>query len=70
MNKVNVGVIGCGRISGQYLENLVHRFAFCLNTSTCADIMREAAESRAQEFGIARVSTVFAPGFRPNIFAG
>jgi predicted dehydrogenase len=58
MNRVNVGVIGCGRISGQYLENLVHRFAFCLNTSTCADIVREAAERRAQEFGIPRVSSV------------
>ena len=58
MNKVNVGVIGCGRISGQYLENLVRRFSFCLDTVACADLMREAAESQAAEFGIPRVCTV------------
>ena len=58
MKKVNVGVIGCGRISGQYLENLVRRFPFCLNTVACADLVREAAQSRAEEFGIPRVCTV------------
>jgi hypothetical protein len=48
MKNANVGVIGCGRISGQYLENLVRRFPFCLNTAACADIVREAAESRTE----------------------
>jgi predicted dehydrogenase len=58
MDRVNVGVIGCGRISGQYLENLVNRFPFCLNTAACADLVREAAESKAAEFDVPRVCTV------------
>jgi len=58
MDKVNIGVTGCGRISGQYLENLVRRFPFCLNTAACTDLVREAAASRAEEFGVPRVCTV------------
>jgi predicted dehydrogenase len=58
IEKTNVGVIGCGRISPQYLENLVHRFGFCLNTVALADIVPEAAQTRAREFGISRVCTV------------
>ena len=58
IEQVNIGVIGCGRISPQYLENLVRRFSFCLNTVALADIKPEAAESRAEEFGVARVCTV------------
>ena len=46
IEKVNIGVIGCGRISPQYLENLVRRFSFCLNTAAlaghCARGCREA----------------------------
>jgi predicted dinucleotide-utilizing enzyme len=55
MEKVGVGVIGCGRISGQYLENLVNRFTFCLDVVACADIVREHAQSRAEEFGVPKV---------------
>jgi predicted dehydrogenase len=58
MDKVRVGVIGCGRISPQYLDNLVRRFHFCLDVVSCADIVREAAERRAEEYGIARVCSV------------
>ncbi len=58
MDKVKVGVIGCGRISPQYLDNLVKRFPFCLDVVTCADIVREAAETRARDYGIPRVLTV------------
>lgn len=58
MDRVNVGVIGCGQISGQYLENLARRFAFCLNVAACADLVQERAQSRAAEFGISRVCTV------------
>lgn len=58
MKRVRVGVIGCGRISGQYLENLVRRFSFCLEVAACADLVHEAAQSRAQEFGVERVCTV------------
>jgi predicted dehydrogenase len=58
MKKVGVGVIGCGRISGQYLENLVNRFSFCLDVVACADIVGERAESRADEFGMSKVCSV------------
>jgi predicted dehydrogenase len=58
MKKVNVGVIGCGRISGQYLENLVRRFSFCLDVVACADLIPEAAQSRADEFDVPRACTV------------
>ncbi|HUT19677.1 MAG TPA: Gfo/Idh/MocA family oxidoreductase [Anaerolineae bacterium] len=58
MDKVGVGVIGCGRISGQYLENLVRRFSFCLETLACADLVPAHAEQRAQEFGIPHVCSV------------
>lgn len=58
MEKVKIGVIGCGRISGQYLDNLAERFSYCLDVAACADIVREAAESRADEYGIPQVLTV------------
>lgn len=58
VEKAKVGVIGCGRISQQYLDNLVRRFQFCLDVVACADIVREAAEGRATEYGIPRVYTV------------
>ena len=58
IEKVNIGVIGCGRISPQYLENLVRRFSLCLNTVALADIVPEAAASRAEEFGVSQVCTV------------
>ena len=58
MKKATVGVIGCGQISSQYLDNLVHRFQFCLEVVALADINREAAERQADEYGIATVCGV------------
>lgn len=58
MQKAKVGIIGCGRISPQYLDNLVQRFQFCLEVAACADAIREVAESRAREYGIPRVCSV------------
>lgn len=52
MERVRVGVIGCGRISGQYLENLARRFAWCLEMVACADLVPESAQARAAEFGV------------------
>jgi len=57
-DKVGVGVIGCGRISGQYLENLVRRFSFCLQVVACADLVPAHAKQRAQEYGLDRVCPV------------
>jgi len=58
VEKAKIGVVGCGRISPQYLDNLVRRFPFCMEVVACADLIREAAEQRAQEYGIPRVCTV------------
>ena len=53
MEKVNVGVIGCGNISEKYLENLCGIFS---QTQVIAvtDIKEEAAKLRAEQFHIPR----------------
>jgi len=51
-DKVKVGIIGCGVISGIYLKNLP---AFeRVDVVACADLVLERAQARAQEFGIAK----------------
>lgn len=57
MKKTKIGVIGCGNISGIYLQNLTTKFA---NTQVvaCADLDLAAAKARAEEFNIPKVCTV------------
>lgn len=51
--KVRVGVVGCGAISGAYFK---HAKDFpILDIVACADLNRQAAQKRADEFGIGRV---------------
>jgi predicted dehydrogenase len=50
MNKVGVGVIGCGVISGAYLK-AAKGFPI-LDIRGLADVVPAAAEARAQEFGL------------------
>lgn len=54
MNKVKIGVVGCGNISGIYFENLTKLFK---NTSVyaCADIIEEKARAAADKYGIPHV---------------
>jgi predicted dehydrogenase len=52
MNKINVGVVGCGNISGIYFTNL-KRFPF-LNVAACADLDVNRAKAKATEHGIAK----------------
>lgn len=55
MRKVNVGVIGCGQISGIYLKNCTQTFARdvpILNVVACADLVPELARARAEEFHV------------------
>src|SRR5919199_3268581 len=50
--KVRVGIVGCGVISGIYLKNLP---AFDLvEVVACADLVLERAQARAAEFGVPR----------------
>jgi predicted dehydrogenase len=51
-----VGLIGCGTISGVYLENC-STFPG-LRVVACADLEPERAEARAREFGVPRACTV------------
>ena len=54
MKKINVGVIGCGNISGIYFENLTKLFA---NTAVyaCADVVSQRANEAAEKYNIPHV---------------
>ena len=53
--KVRVGIVGCGVISGIYLKNLP---TFDLvEVVACADLLLERAQARAAEYGIAKACT-------------
>ncbi len=56
MEKVRVGVIGCGAISGAYFTH-AKNFPI-LEMAACADVLPEAAKRRADEFGIPKVCSV------------
>jgi predicted dehydrogenase len=56
MKPVNVGVIGCGAISNQYLSNAKH-FPI-LNIAALADLDVERARAQADKYGIARACSV------------
>jgi predicted dehydrogenase len=56
MNKVKIGVIGCGAISGAYLG--VCRKFDILETAACADLDIKRARSKASEFGVPKACSV------------
>jgi len=53
MEPVRVGLVGCGYISGIYLEN--SRLLRSFDVVACTDLIRERAEKRAEEYGVPRV---------------
>lgn len=55
MEKMKIGLIGCGMISEIYLKNCMERFVN-MEVKACADINRQAAEKRAGQFGIRAMS--------------
>lgn len=55
MNKVKAGIIGCGKISGIYMENC-QKFDI-LELKACSDIDRSRAEEQAAHYGIPHVYT-------------
>lgn len=55
-DKVRVGVIGCGKISGAYL-GMAKNFPI-VEIAACADLNVEAAKAKAAEFGIPKVGSV------------
>src|SRR5918997_6621164 len=50
MESLNVGIIGCGNISGIYLQNIPAYRGITLRA--CADMRLEAAQAQASRFGI------------------
>ena len=55
-DKVRVGVIGCGEISGAYL-GMAKNFPI-VEIAACADLNLDAAKQKAAEYGIPKVCTV------------
>ena len=53
MNKIKVGIIGCGNISGIYFKNLSQTFQIT-EVVACADLIPERAAEKAKEFNIPR----------------
>jgi len=53
MQAINVGIIGCGNISGNYLQNCPK---FGLPVAACADIDLPRAEAKAAEYGVKAVT--------------
>src|SRR5688500_20062140 len=53
--KVRVGIVGCGVISGIYLKNLPG-FEM-VEVVACADLLVERAQARAAEYGIKKACT-------------
>ena len=57
MNRMKVGIIGCGVISKTYLTNARDLYSEFYEIVAVADILPEAAQKRAAEFHIAKVLT-------------
>lgn len=53
---VRVGIVGCGVISGIYLENLGKTPG--IEVAACADLLVERAQARAAEYGVAKACSV------------
>ena len=56
MQKVKVGIIGCGMISDIYLQNITTLFSSVLEAYACADINDDACAKRAEQYRIKAMS--------------
>lgn len=57
MKKLNVGVIGCGTISGIYIENMKQKFNDILEVVACSDLFPEKAEQTREIYGLKKACT-------------
>jgi predicted dehydrogenase len=55
IGRVKTAIVGCGQISGIYLQNLMGSFSKWVEVTACGDLIRERAEKRASEFNVPRV---------------
>ena len=58
MEKMRIGVIGCGTISGIYLENMTKKFSDMLEVVSCADIIAEKALETKEKYSLKKACTV------------
>src|SRR4051812_11296146 len=56
MQPLRIGVVGCGAISGAYLD-MAKTFP-AVQIAACADLDQARAQAKAKEFGIPKVSSV------------
>ena len=49
-----VGVIGCGRISDQYLPCLTEMFGGVVELAACSDLNLDAAREKSEKYGAGR----------------
>ena len=57
MEKVKIGIIGCGNISGIYLKNLSQVFDIT-EIAAIADLIPERAQAKAEEFNVPKACSV------------
>ncbi len=55
MEKVKVGIVGCGNISSIYLENLSTKFDN-IEVAACSDMILERAHYRRKNMGLQRLA--------------
>lgn len=58
MKRYNVGIVGCGNISGIYFKNMTGPFAKQLRVVACADLDPERAKAKAAEFAGVEAKTL------------
>jgi len=57
MEKVKVGIVGCGNISDIYLKNCTQTFDI-LEVVACADLIMERAQAKAEQYNVPKACTV------------
>jgi len=57
MQRVKVGVLGCGAISAAYLRNLQGHFSGTVEVVACADLLPDNARKAAADFNVRRACT-------------
>ena len=57
VNKVKIGIIGCGNISDIYLKNCTQVFDN-LEVVACADLIHERAQAKAEQYNLAKACSV------------
>ncbi|TVR59343.1 MAG: gfo/Idh/MocA family oxidoreductase [Spirochaetaceae bacterium] len=58
MKKLKVGIVGIGKISGIYLENLTGMFSDAVEVTALADLVPERATEAAEKYGIPEALSV------------